>query len=407
MPGTVGDLSTDDRQRALTGVPEHNDLLVVQVLVFVLSNFGKGLTKTPGGGQINTTSIILFERPLLDHMDTTEYITQRIKSLKENSNEIREQSTVTNDFDSWSVLKLILHSAAVNMYTTVCQNNKFDDLYYIDALAGSGVSTYDDGDACFLGSPIIAAKVADNPFDKMYFIEHDSEKAEALERRLDFVFENYNDVAEPEEWQVWDEDANEAIPEIIEDIWQSSGDTFNYFCFVDNQGTNMKWSSIDEMIPKPWGDLLINIPTASAIGRNITSTPVPQETYEFFCCDLDEIEIPETGVRSRAIELYQDCLSRNGRPVQEIVNVDSGVGSYEYDLIYATRDIPDGNEYMKVIEYVKEFIEDIDGEDVDNILDILYGNQMSATRFMPSKEIDDEIFQDHNVEDDQTGLTEF
>ena len=209
-------------------------------------------------------------------MDSSEYIKKRIQSLRQDSEEIRAKSPVTNDFDSWSVLKLILHSAAVNMYTNVLQgSDTFDDLYYIDALAGSGVSTYNDGESCFLGSPIIAAKVAQEPFRKMYLIEHDPDKADALEARMEYIFSTHDDVVEPEDWDVKQGDANKEIPEVVEDIWRSSDGTFNYYCFIDNQEVNVKWDAIEALTPKPWGDLLINLPIASAIGRNATIEPVP------------------------------------------------------------------------------------------------------------------------------------
>lgn len=340
-------------------------------------------------------------------MDSSEYIRKRIQSLTEDSEEILDQSPVTNDFDSWSALKLILHSAAVNMYTTVLENNNyFEDLYYIDALAGSGVSTYDESDSCFLGSPIIAAKVAQEPFRKMYLIEYDEDKAEALETRMEYIFANHDDVHEPEDWEVIRGDANDEIPDIVDDIWTISDSGFNYYCFIDNQELNVKWDAIDSLTPKPWGDLLINLPTASAIGRNATMDPVPEELNKFYCMDLNDENLPNRNVRPVMKELYADCLAQSGRPIQRITNVDANVGSYEYDLIYATRDIEGGNDYIKVIEYVKKFIEDFHAGDVDNILSVLHDQQSSFENYLPSENIDDELPDDDNDED-QTSLDEF
>ncbi|WP_137285461.1 class I SAM-dependent methyltransferase [Halorussus salinisoli] len=113
---------------------------------------------------------------------TTEYIQTRVEGLTEYSEEIRDiEPSEVNSFDSWSALKLILHSAAVNMYTTIIPEYK-GDFYYIDALSGSGVSEYDNGQ-CFVGSPIVAAKVASEPFSKMYFIDQDEDYCHALKSR--------------------------------------------------------------------------------------------------------------------------------------------------------------------------------------------------------------------------------
>lgn len=341
-------------------------------------------------------------------MDSSEYIKKRIKSLSEDSDEIRALSPVTNDFDSWSALKLILHSAAVNMYTTVLESNDyFQDLFYIDALAGSGVSTYGDGKSCFLGSPVIAAKVAEEPFKKMYLIEWDKDKANALETRMQYIFDNHDDAHEPENWEVIQGDANEELPKVAKDISRVRDGGFNYYCFIDNQELNVKWDAIDALTPKPWGDLLINLPTASGIGRNATKRPVPSELNKFYCMDLNDEELPQTNVRPKMKALYQKCLSENGRSVQRITNIDANVGSYEYDLLYATREIKEGNGYIKVIDYVKQFIEDVHAGDIDNFLDVLHNNQSSFEQFLPEENIDDEIPDDEYEDEDQTQLADF
>lgn len=341
-------------------------------------------------------------------MDSAQYIKNRIQSLTADSEEIRDQSPVTNDFDTWSALKLILHSAAVNMYTTVLHsNNYFDDLYYIDALAGSGVSTFDDSNTCFLGSPVIAAKTAQEPFKRMYLIEDNDDKADALEARMEYIFSTHSDAQEPEDWNVIRGDANEEIPKIVDDIYTVSNSGFNYYCFIDNQELNIKWDTIEELTPTPWGDLLINLPIASAIGRNATMNPVPEELNDFYCVDLNDEDLPDSNVRPVMKGLYEDCLARNGRPIQRVTNVDANVGSYEYDLIYATRDIEGGNDYINVIEYVKTFIEDVHAGDVNNILDVLHADQSSFEHYLPDNDIDEEIPEAEEEDDNQLDLTEF
>jgi three-Cys-motif partner protein len=339
-------------------------------------------------------------------MDSSEYIKKRIQSLTEDSKEIREQSPVTNDFDSWSALKLILHSAAVNMYTNVLENtNYFQDLFYIDALAGSGVSTYGDDETCFLGSPVIAAKVAQEPFKKMYLIEWNEDKADALETRMQYIFDNHADAHEPEDWDVIRGDANEELPKVVEDIMDIQSGGFNYYCFIDNQELNVKWNAIDALTPEPWGDLLINIPTATSIGRNATKRPVPDELNDFYCMDLNEESLPQTDVRPTMKELYRRCLTQNGRPIQRMTNVDANVGSYEYDLLYATRETDGGSGYITVIDYVKQFIEDVHAGDVDNFLEVIHSDQASFEQYLPDDDIDEEIPEEET--NSQSSLTDF
>ena len=347
-------------------------------------------------------------------VDVRDYIQSRIEGLTEDSQEFYSQVPgQANDFDTWSALKLILHSATVNMYTTVlAQNDYYDDLYYIDALAGSGVSQYNDENRCFLGSPLIAAKDATVPFKKMYFVEKDPDHAEALERRLEYAFSQKSDkYAEPGQWEVIPRDANKAIPDIISGMWRSfrnNDNGLNYLCFIDNQGMNVKWPTINELTPKPYGDLLINLPTSQAIGRNVGT--YPETVGEFYGRDLSTVDIPDTGMREFMRDLYLEQLQDRNRPVQVNTRVEADVGSYYYDMIYATRDIKAGNGYEETIKYVRDFIEQVHSGDVDRILDVLDGSQSSLSSYLPDDDegISEELAEESSDEDSgQTALGEF
>jgi three-Cys-motif partner protein len=295
------------------------------------------------------------------------------------------------------------------MYTTVI-NEYASDFYYIDALAGSGVSEYGEGD-CFVASPILAARDARHPFTKMYFIEDDRDKNEALEARLDYVFENPDiEVQEPDEYEVIKGDANEEIPNIVSEIWDRSSfdDGFNYFCFIDNQGQDVLWPTIESLTPKPYGDLLINFPGAHAVGLNAVKEESFGRSSDFLGMDLDSTDLPEENVREFFKLRYLDNLSERDRSVQEVVNVYSGVGSYSYDMIYATRDITNGNDYMEVIRYVGRFIEEMDGADVEDMLEIIRGDQATIEEYAPEEDdsIEDSL-PEVDEDDGQSDLGDF
>jgi len=339
-----------------------------------------------------------------------EYIQNRIEGLTEGSDKyLRLSPGNVNDFDTWSALKLILHSTTVNMYTTVLADNpNFKDLYYIDALAGSGVSQYEDG-RCFLGSALMAAKMACAPFAKMYFIEQDPEFARALEMRLQHAFNQPgNEFTEPREWEVIEGDANEEIPKIVDEMWERFDQNrgMNYLAFIDNQGMDVKWPAIEKLTPKPYGDLLVNLPISQAIGRNVGVNP--ETVSEFYGMDItEEVDTSNGGSRDRLHQLYLDRLKGRDRQVQVNTRVDANVGSYYYDMIYATREISGGNGYENTIEYVKEFIEQVHAGDVSVIMDILEGDQSTLASYLP--EGDEDVEDQIPVQDDdpQTGLSDF
>lgn len=340
-------------------------------------------------------------------MDSGTYIERRIQDLGEHSERLRNvHPEEVNDFDTWSGLKLILHSAVVNMYTSVHQSQGTGDIFYIDALAGSGVSTYDEGKS-FIGSPLVALSAAQKPFTKMYFIESNEGYAEALEARLQTAF-SLPEFTEPENYEVIPGNANDEIPSIMEEICElGEFDTrYNYYCFIDNQGLDVNWSTISEMTPKPYGDLLVNSPT-SQIGRCAN-----QESYSalnsYYGKDMSRIASGPTSRETFLNEYIKQLKSRN-RSVVRSTRVDTGKGSFYYDMLYGTRKTGGSNGYVNVIDYVKRFVEVVDSHDVTNILDVLEGDQQSIEDFLPSSEDVEEVLPTDETERgrDQRGLGEF
>jgi len=331
-------------------------------------------------------------------MDASQYIDNRLDRLRDRADELLSvREGVTNDFDTWSALKLLLHASVVDMYTRVHKNQETDDIFYIDALAGSGISSYKAGQG-FIGSPLLACREAQMPFTKMFLIEHSDEHAEALEERLKYAF-SLSEFTEPECWEVYSEDANEAIKGINSEMDQLSGnfeagDTANYYCFIDNQATDVDWGFIEEITPFPYGDLLINIPIASAIGRNFGSA----EVNDFYGCDTSHFQS-----RKEALNVYESKVRERRRPVTASTTVDGGVGSFEYEVLYATRCTDGGSEYVRRVEAVRDFLEQSDGEHVKTRLNVTEGPQGELSDWMPNSDVEFPEEED----DSQTGLDDW
>lgn len=340
------------------------------------------------------------------------WIEKRIETLTESSDKVFDvRPDIYNSFNTWSALKLILHSATVNMYTTVASDH-FDDLFYIDALAGSGVSEYGD-EQCFLGSPIIAAKAATEPFTKMYFVEGDLKKKRALEERLEFAFDNPDiDLQKPQDYEVYQGDVNEKIGDIISDVWEVAGPNynFNYLGFIDNQGLDFNWESMEE-IGELTGDLLVNYPAAQGVGLNFNIGESRDAMKTFFGKDMWDEEPKE---REHYKEVYMKRMEEQLDLAEQVsVKVDSGFKSYYYDMIYGTRETAGGSGYVDAIRHVKDFIEAVDGGTVEEILEVLHGDQAAVDEFLPDDfDIDSSVMENEDVQHEQedqsqTGLDEF
>lgn len=324
------------------------------------------------------------------NLSPRERVKERVPTLTTHAEEIRSvEPGIYNEFGTWSALKLIVHVATVNMYTTVISEHR-DDWFYIDALAGSGVSVYGDEDESFLGSPLLAAKNASQPFTKMYFIEQDEQKAAALEKRLETAFNGSDlQITSPEcGYDVYVGDANEMLQHVIPDMWtvakRDGKPNFNHLTFIDNQGLDLTWEGIKKLAPEPTGDLLINFPT-SAIRRAAGHQDSQDAMTDYYGGGMWQ----SANNREELLDTYQTRLNSVEKTEQVVTNIDSGTKNYHYDMIYATRETHGGSDYIKAIEYINDFVEAVDGADVEEMLQVLRGDQMTVESFLPEEEDSD------------------
>lgn len=315
-----------------------------------------------------------------------ERVKERVPTLTTHADEIREvHPEIYNEFGTWSALKLIVHVATVNMYTTVISEHR-DDWFYVDTLAGSGISVYGDDDESFLGSPLLAAKNAAEPFTKMYFIEKDERKATALEHRLEAAFNGSDlQITSPEcGYEVYVGDANRKVEEAVSDMWtvarRNGKPNFNHLTFIDNQGLDLTWNGLKNLAPKPTGDLLINFPT-SAVRRAAGHEDSEDAMTSFYGGEMWR----SADDREELLEAYQTRLNSVEKTEQVVTNIDSGTKNYHYDMVYGTRETQGGSDYIKAIEYVNQFVEAVDGADVEEMLQVLRGDQMTMESFFPEQ----------------------
>ena len=341
-----------------------------------------------------------------------EWIAERVEGLTEEASEIEPQfdSDIDNSFNTWSALKLIVHAATINMYTKVISDH-YNDFFYIDALAGSGLSEYGEGQEgeYFHGSPIVAAKHADVSFTKMYFMDEDENRCDILEERLEYIFtESCIDIESPEDWEVIQGDSNEQIERVISNIWDVAGPDFSFhtLSFIDNQATDFEWESL-EQIAEVSADFLINYPGAMAVGMNINNKGAHEGDLKgFFGRNLWDLGM-DSREEYRATYINQLGSLFTDDSHQIPVKVESGTKSYNYDMIYATRDTAGGSGYVEAIEYVKEFVENVDGGDVEDMLKVMQGEQSAIEEFLPEgREIDDELLDGDvpDTDENQSGL---
>jgi len=300
---------------------------------------------------------------------------------------------VVNVFNPWAALKLFVLSATVNMYTKILHKSSFKNVYYIDAMAGSGVSKIKNRPEYLAGSPIIAATMAKHPFKKMCFIEKDKKKAKALEQRLSLLCENPEIDLGKNDFEILQGDSNKIIPELMEQIKKETNgfSSFNYLAFIDNEGLNIDWSTIDSL-SQAWGDLLINFQSSNCqrVLGQVQKELVNNPTHGAINTLIDHIG-SECCINAKNIDelkkIYLENLKRAGRPIQEYITVQGRrKEEYHYDLIYCTRETPSGSPYIKTIKHMKKKIESWTGDDIENVLKYIGDESHCLLDFIMPKE---------------------
>lgn len=318
---------------------------------------------------------------LIDQLDLVFRYAERLADVA------KEEDRV--EYNSKTVLKLAKFAAAIEIYTSIMNSQNNIEYYYVDALAGSGLTYLKQPKKYAISSPIIAPAVAHEPFKKYYYVERDPNRARVLEQRLEYVSEETRIDLSYDDWVVIPEDANKALPKIMDELDERRQDRskpgVNVFRFVDNHGRNVNWNSIETM-SRIWGDFLITFPTKHMPRDVGTVESEPSETREiglneFFGCENwkmcqkpdDYAALYENNLTNVGYEKKTKRTRVRGSPESR--------GSY-YDVIYATRKTPSGSPYTEGIDYVNRRIENNDERIVNDFIEkFVYGNQTSFDLF--------------------------
>ena len=151
----------------------------------------------------------------------------------------------------------------------------FENMIYLDLLAGSGINRIKGTGNYIIGSPIIAATIAHTPFDELIFVESDKNVSRALNDRL-------SEIIRAEQYKVYSKKCDEVIDTIIEE--HLDGNRTHYLAFIDCEGLDISWNTMENLLQCN-GDLIFNFQT-SQINRTFgkyKSGHIPEETmYRFF-----------------------------------------------------------------------------------------------------------------------------
>jgi len=154
----------------------------------------------------------------------------------------------------WTQDKLRILGEYLALYTTALKQQGFV-LHYVDAFAGSGaVDTRADleGRELLSGSPPLALRITDKPFDHLVFIDSDALNAESLQRLI-------VDRAETRRAESVHADANDYIPWFCSQLKPFD----RAVVFLDPFGTQVEWPTVEAIARSRKCDALILVPVST------------------------------------------------------------------------------------------------------------------------------------------------
>lgn len=191
-----------------------------------------------------------------------------------------KQSGDTRFGGAWTIEKLNILEHYLNGYTTALKNQPFK-LMYIDAFAGTGqialAGRRDEVDfhRFVSGSAERAVKIDDKPFDKLIFVEKDSEHCAEL-KALHAMY--------PErDLSIENSEANAFLSNLREDWYNWRG-----VLFLDPFAATVEWSTIEKVAGVEALDTWILFPT-SAITRMLPTSNIPEEISQGWATRLTRV----------------------------------------------------------------------------------------------------------------------
>jgi len=271
----------------------------------------------------------------------------------------------------WTPLKLIALMWWLTIYSRIVPKY-FSKYWYIDLLASSGANVIEETGDIVLGSPLLSFLIPQEQFKHHIFVELKPEKASTLDRILKhFGFSNYD---------ILKGDCNEKVYDIPFD------NIDHYFCFIDCEGLNIKWSVLEHLLQYR-GDILFVFQTSSinrVFSRGIRRGYSP--TLDEFCGGnwWQSCNNIEDLLRQYMSKIKQKTDSLRGfENFVDYVRVKGKGGGFVYEVILICKE----GDYVRAWLDLKKKLETLEDKDVDIALKICKGEIVTLSEFFGEKQL--------------------
>ena len=280
------------------------------------------------------------------------------------------------EYGFWSLKKEIALMYCIWPFLQIAKKY-FESYHYLDLFAGSGMMKVDEK-TFFVGSPIVAlgGTPPDIEFNSYVCFEIEKRRAAILETRLKMVSSELG--VGP--CKVFKNDCNEQLPLILKSTCNDQPDKTCFLAFVDPEGFEVRWDTIQTLLKHCKGDLLLTFQT-SGILRNIErakkDAALAGTLTSFFGCQYwRELEVDEDAI----VRFYMSRLNTIDGKNRTTYNIEvkDEKNHRLYDIILAT-----GSTGMsKVISDLKQRLDRIRTRDIRSLSNALAGQSTQLDEYL-------------------------
>lgn len=312
-------------------------------------------------------------------MNDLEWLKKQLNNIL-SFDEIIEDNALTNEYGSYTALKLIAVHYTADVFSRVARHDDrkvegFGGAVYVDLFAGTGIVTLKDTNDIIAGSAPCALMNRFG-FDYCVLVEKDEEKCKNLKRTI-------SKIPNVCKFDVINGDCNEVIGDVLNKISINVKNPI-ILAFIDPEGLEIKFETLMALSDKFQNcDFLINFSSSgvsrvAGIARG-NKHDVTQILSSLFYKDpelLSELE-KKTPVK-KYVEQVQEILDKKKG---DIIPIYSSGNRIVYHLLCYTRQTRGGSGYINAFSDLKKKMKHLDRKLVIDALDQIRGRSSSLDDF--------------------------
>lgn len=292
--------------------------------------------------------------------------------IKEELGDLDGDEKLDYESGSWTGIKLFSYSYYNAIYTHIIKEH-YNEYYYIDPFAGSGMTKIEGVEEPIPSSALLAAKVK-YPYTKLFLSDMNGERLELLEKRLDKlgISDDRYEIIKKDKGEGLK--AKESIPRMVSKIFERGfkSTSFHTLAVIDPEGYKAPWSAMKNLKDIRC-DLLFTL-DAHQLGRTKSKSSRKEALRRFFGSEKEE---------NWTKEGYLECLESLGFNYFEEFTCKKGGNRYGSGygilVILATKKEDPG--WKSAVDNLQRICENNTGKQVEFVDELINGKATNLPGF--------------------------